>query len=92
MVAPDDSARRAWLTGAPGVPGSRYPTDSGHGVVLAHPSCDDQKRNLLAAYPHLERCCGRNNTYGERLAVAFDEKGSPRDLDRSRQITRWADH
>jgi len=82
VVATDDSARRAWLTGARG-----YPTDLGQ--ALPSHIRDAQKRNLLATYPHLESWFERNDVEGSS-PLRLMKKGSPHDLDASRQITRWA--
>ena len=43
------------------IPWSRYPLDLGHNFVLAHGSCNQDKRNMLAATGHLERWVERND-------------------------------
>jgi len=50
------------------IPWSRYPIDLGHNFVLAHNTCNTQKSERLAAVPHLERWCDRNEKYGNELS------------------------
>lgn len=46
---------------------SRYPRDLGHNFVLAHRTCNSDKRDLLAATTHLENWRHRNITHGATL-------------------------
>jgi 5-methylcytosine-specific restriction endonuclease McrA len=69
---------------------SRYPIDLGHNFVLAHPKCNNGKRDFLADLRHLQRWSYRNQSAGPALAHGFDTVGLPHDLDRSFAIARWA--
>ena len=72
------------------VPWSRYPTDLGHNFVYAHSSCNQAKRDHLAATVHLERWRDQNIGDGRSLADSFDDAGLMHDLERSHQIAWWA--
>ena len=72
------------------IPWSRYPTDLGHNFVLAHQGCNNRKRDLLAALPHLERWRQRNKDRGHELTRRFDERSLLHSLDGSHQVARWA--
>lgn len=69
---------------------SRYPIDLGHNFVLAHPQCNNRKRDFLADLRHLQRWGDRNRQAGLRMADGFDAVGLPHDLARSFAIARWA--
>ena len=69
---------------------SRYPIDLGHNFVLAHPACNNGKRDFLADLRHLQRWSDRNRQVGMVLANGFDLAGLPHDLERSFAIARWA--
>ncbi|WP_296942472.1 HNH endonuclease [uncultured Massilia sp.] len=49
------------------IPWSRYPRDLGHNFVLAHRSCNGDKRDLLPATVHLEKWRNRNVLQGAIL-------------------------
>jgi 5-methylcytosine-specific restriction endonuclease McrA len=72
------------------VPWSRYPVDLGHNFVLADSPCNNQKRETLAALPHLERWVRRNDDFGKELAEQFDRKRVVHDSATSRGVTDWA--
>jgi hypothetical protein len=42
------------------IPWSRYPRDLAHNLVLAHVECNQKKKDMLAAEPHLDRWLLRN--------------------------------
>ena len=69
---------------------SRYPIDLGHNFVLAHPSCNNGKRDFLADLRHLHRWSTRNRQHGVTMATGFDSTGLPHDLERSIAIAKWA--
>ena len=69
---------------------SRYPIDLGHNFVLAHPACNNGKRDFLADPRHLQRWSDRNRQAGTMLASGFDAAALPHDLIRSFAIARWA--
>ena len=58
--------------------------------VLAHQGCNNRKRDLLAALPHLERWRQRNEDRGHELTQRFDERSLLHSLDGSHQVARWA--
>jgi hypothetical protein len=49
------------------IPWARYPRDLGHNFVLAHHSCNNDKRDLLAATKHLARWRTRNEVHSTTL-------------------------
>lgn len=53
------------------IPWSRYPRDLAHNFVLAHSRCNGDKRDLLAAIPHLERWRMRNEIYDAKLEAGL---------------------
>ena len=72
------------------IPWARYPVDLGHNFVLADPACNNQKRDRLAAVPHLERWVQRNADHHEILAERFAEKRIVHDAATSLGVARWA--
>jgi hypothetical protein len=50
------------------IPWARYPRDLGHNFVLAHKSCNNDKRDLLAATTHLAKWRDRNDIHSATLA------------------------
>ena len=73
------------------IPWARYPRDLGHNFVLAHKTCNNDKRDLLAATVHLEKWCDRNQRQGTVLA---NELGSHFVCDSSTmaRVAHWAYH
>jgi 5-methylcytosine-specific restriction endonuclease McrA len=72
------------------IPWSRYPRDTAHNFVLAHAGCNGDKRELLAARPHLERWATRNLRYKDDIGGNLSRAGFIDDLDASKMIARWA--
>jgi hypothetical protein len=72
------------------IPWARYPVDLGHNFVLADPTCNNQKRDRLAAVSHLERWAQRNADHGRVLAERFREKRIVHDAATSLGVARWA--
>ena len=72
------------------IPWARYPVDLGHNFVLADPTCNNQKRDRLAAVPHLERWTQRNAEHRDVLAERFSEKRIVHDAATSLGVARWA--
>jgi hypothetical protein len=72
------------------VPWSRYPVDLGHNVVLAHVGCNNKKRDLLAALPHLAQWVRRNEDNRDEMAQRFDSDGLMHDSAASVRIAAWA--
>jgi len=72
------------------IPWSRYPLDLGHNFVLAHASCNQDKRDMLAAVAHLERWVRRNERQEAALTQVFNAARFPIDLDASSSVALWA--
>jgi 5-methylcytosine-specific restriction endonuclease McrA len=72
------------------IPWRRYPLDLGHNFVLADRACNGNKRDRLAAVPHLRRWHERDQGELRELSLRFDEAGLAHDLGASTKITRWA--
>jgi hypothetical protein len=72
------------------IPWSRYPLDLGHNFVLAHASCNQDKRDMLAATGHLQRWLERNDTQAAVLDEVFNAARFPFDADASLSIAEWA--
>jgi hypothetical protein len=65
------------------IPWSRYPDDGLDNLVAAHPTCNNSKRDFLAAADHVERWAERTRTLNTGLAAVAHEAGWPRNTDRS---------
>ena len=72
------------------IPWSRYPLDLGHNFVLAHASCNNDKRDMLAAVGHLERWVERNDAETKSLTDVFNAARFPFDADASSSVALWA--
>lgn len=72
------------------VPWSRYPSNLGHNLVLAHADCNARKSDHIAAAEHLARWARRNVDSAYALEREFDAAGAEHDLARSREVVRWA--
>jgi hypothetical protein len=72
------------------IPWSRYPLDLGHNFVLAHNSCNQDKRDMLAASAHLERWVARNDGETAALREVFERARFPHDADASLSVAEWA--
>jgi hypothetical protein len=72
------------------IPWSRYPLDLGHNFVLAHSSCNQDKRDMLAANGHLQRWVERNDKEASALGQIFDSARFPFDADASSSVAEWA--
>ncbi len=72
------------------IPWSRYPLNLGHNFVLAHPECNRQKRDYLAAEEHLENWINRNCKWSTELINSYEKAGVFYNYVASNQITRWA--
>jgi 5-methylcytosine-specific restriction endonuclease McrA len=71
------------------IPWSRYPSDVGHNLVLAHKSCNSDKSDFLAAENHLSAWVERNNVYQDELHERFVESALPCDPVGIAQIAKW---
>jgi len=72
------------------IPWVKYPVDLGHNFVLAHPKCNNAKRDYLAAENHLGNWFERNNRHFDDMKWFFGDQGIINDLSSSNQVTRWA--
>ncbi|GFO56967.1 hypothetical protein GMSM_39740 [Geomonas sp. Red276] len=72
------------------IPWARYPIDLGHNFVLAHTTCNRNKRDYLAGQEHLERWQLRNSNLGALLAREFDDRGILHDINATKRIAFWA--
>jgi hypothetical protein len=72
------------------VPWVRYPVDLGHNFVLADAACNNQKRDRLAAVPHLERWAQRNADHRAVLVERFEKEGIVHNAATSLGVARWA--
>lgn len=72
------------------VPFARFPLDFGHNLVLASKDANACKSDRLAAEPHLERWCQRNDDAGEVIAREAASVGLAADLGRTIAVARWA--
>ena len=72
------------------IPWSRYPRDLGHNFVLAHDTCNRDKRDMLAAPVHLTRWVERNDNENAALRQIFDEARFVCDMDASLTVAEWS--
>ena len=72
------------------IPWSRYPTNLGHNFVLAHPQCNNQKSDHLAAEEHLQAWAERNGAHRDELNCRLLESDLPSDVAASARIATWA--
>lgn len=72
------------------VPWSLYASNLGHNLVLTDTTCNQDKADLLADVPLLERWQQRNAAVGPTIAEALEAKGIVSDLNASLGIARWA--
>lgn len=72
------------------IPWARYPNDLGHNFVLAHSSCNNQKRDHLAAQHHKDNWYEQNIIrHGQTLHSELS-RYFVCESDRSEAITTWA--
>ena len=69
---------------------ARYPRDTAHNCVLAHRSCNNAKRDILAAERHVEHWLDRNASLANDFASTMQQSGFVTDLDTSISVARWA--
>ena len=69
---------------------ARYPRDTAHNFVLAHRSCNNAKRDILAAERHVEHWLDRNASLGYDFARTMQQSGFVTDLETSISVARWA--
>ena len=72
------------------IPWSRYPLDLGHNFVFSHKTCNNAKRDHLAAPIHIERWRVQNLDEGHGLGMLFREAGLLHDVGRSKLVAHWA--
>jgi hypothetical protein len=71
------------------IPWTRYPRDLGHNFVLAHRTCNNSKRDLLADVPHLERWMSRNHNAKHALNELFNDLQIQHDQNTSLHVAEW---
>lgn len=71
------------------IPFSQYPRDLMHNFVLAHPTCNRSKSNLLAAKEHLERWVDYVNREDQNLKTIGSAAGKISDLSAMYAVARW---
>jgi len=72
------------------IPWAQYGRDLGHNFVLAHRSCNQDKRDMLAAPAHLERWMERNLGAGKVMEEILEDARFVHDLDASLSVTEWS--
>lgn len=72
------------------IPWVRYPRDTAHNFVLAHSSCNNAKRDLLAAKRHLSNWVEHIELRGEEIGGMLNSLGIVSDRQCSMQVARWA--
>jgi 5-methylcytosine-specific restriction endonuclease McrA len=72
------------------IPWTRYPRDTGLNFVLAHNSCNNDKRDLLAGPSHVERWLERNARFADALAGDMLAVGFSTDQKLTTSVARWA--
>ena len=68
------------------IPWSRYPDDGLDNLVAAHPTCNNSKRDFLAAAEHVQRWVERTRTLDTGLTDVARVAGWPRDATRSGSV------
>jgi hypothetical protein len=68
------------------IPWTRYPDDGLDNLVVAHPTCNNSKRDFLAAADHVERWADRTRTRSGELTAVAREAGWARDAGRSGSV------
>jgi hypothetical protein len=72
------------------VPWARYPLDLGHNFVLAHRQCNNDKRDVLAGTPHLQRWVERNHTRDGEIRSYLSENDLVDNVATVESIAVWA--
>ncbi|MBI4293536.1 MAG: HNH endonuclease [Betaproteobacteria bacterium] len=72
------------------IPWSRYPRDTAHNFVVAHPKCNNDKREMLAAKTHLEHWLDQIGRHGDEIGGQLSLKGFVSDPRCSKLIAKWA--
>ena len=70
------------------IPWARHPDNSVDNLVVAHPVCNNQKRDFLASAEHVERWRERSLRSGEALADLAREYEWARDTERTFGVAR----
>ena len=72
------------------IPWSRYPRDTALNFVVAHASCNADKRDLLAGERHLEHWLGRNERDGEVISGELQLAGFSSEPRVASTVASWA--
>jgi hypothetical protein len=68
------------------IPWTRYPDDGLDNLVVAHPSCNNSKRDFLAAAEHVEAWNARKKKHDADLSALAADVLWDRDIDRTKSI------
>jgi len=68
------------------IPWARYPDDGLDNLVVAHPRCNNSKRDFLAGAEHVEKWQRRARECGSPLATIAADLSWYRDAERTRSI------
>jgi hypothetical protein len=68
------------------IPWARYPDNGVDNLVVAHPRCNNQKRDFFAAVEHLDHWTDRTRHSAGGLDVVAQAAAWPRDAGRSRAV------
>lgn len=71
------------------IPWAQYSRDLGHNFVVAHRTCNQSKRNLLADVPHLERWVSRNSEEFYNLRELFGRVHMHHQAETSFRVAEW---
>lgn len=72
------------------IPWSRYPRDTALNFVVAHATCNSDKRDLLASGQHLEHWLGRNGRDGDTIAGELHLAGFSSEPGVATIVASWA--
>ena len=70
------------------IPWSRFPENGLDNLVVAHPKCNNSKRDFLAAAPHVQHWVTRMRELDGELARVAQEKRWRRDSERTLSVAR----
>lgn len=72
------------------IPWARYPRDTAHNFVLAHRTCNNDKREFLVAKPHVQHWLEHIEQHDDEIGSRLGELGFVADRECSRLVAEWA--
>jgi 5-methylcytosine-specific restriction endonuclease McrA len=72
------------------IPWSRYPRDTALNFVMAHATCNNDKRELLAGERHLDHWLDRNLWEGAEITGVLQELGFLIEPEITQMVAKWA--